>query len=107
MPGFLLHSGARVLCIHPGGQAKPKEFNKRVKVSNQPIVTLTNFYGIEGCSFVPPQGNGPCVTAQWRKASKRVKAGGEAVLLQDSEAKCTPTGTGLNILDMQKRVKGI
>jgi hypothetical protein len=28
------------------------------------------------------------------------------VLLQDSQAVCTPTGTGLNILVTQVRVKG-
>lgn len=106
MPGFLLHSGATVLCMH-GGQAQPVAFNPRVKVSGQSIVTQTSSYMIAGCSFVPPGGNGPCVSAQWVSAATRVRAGGMPVLLQDSQAVCAPTGTGLNIILTQIRVKGI
>ncbi len=106
MPGYLLHSGATVLCMH-AGQAQPVVFNPRVKVSSQPVVTQTSSYMIAGCPFVPPSGNGPCVTAQWITAATRVKAGGMPVLLQDSQAVCAPTGTGLNIIVTQVRVKGI
>jgi hypothetical protein len=106
MPGYLLHSGATVVCMH-AGQAQPVVFNPRVKVSGQTIVTQTSSYTITGCPFVPPNGNGPCVTAQWITAATRVKAGGETVLLQDSQAVCTPTGTGLKISVTQQRVKGI
>jgi hypothetical protein len=106
MPGYLLHSGATVMCMH-AGQAQPIAFNPRVKVSSQPVVTQTSTYTIAGCPFVPPAGNGPCVTAQWVTAAMRVKAGGMPVLLQDSQAVCVPTGTGLNIIVTQLRVKGI
>lgn len=106
MPGFLLHSGATVLCMH-AGQAQPIISNPRVKVSGQPIVTQTSSYTITGCPFVPPSGNGPCITAQWITAATRVRAGGMSVLLQDSQAVCAPTGTGLNIVVTQVRVKGI
>lgn len=106
MPGFLLHSGATVLCMH-AGQAQPVVFNPRVKVSGQTIVTQKSSYTVTGCSFVPPSGNGPCVTAQWITAATRVRAGGEPVLLQDSQAVCAPTGTGLKISVTQQRVKGI
>lgn len=106
MPGFLLHSGATVLCMH-AGQAQPIVSNPRVKVNGQPVVTQTSSYTIAGCPFVPPGGNGPCVTAQWITAATRVRAGGMPVLLQDSQAICAPTGTGLNILVTQMRVKGI
>lgn len=106
MPGFLLHSGATVLCMH-AGQAQPIVSNPRVKVNGQPVVTQTSSYTIAGCPFVPPSGNGPCVTAQWITAATRVRAGGMPVLLQDSQAICAPTGTGLNILVTQMRVKGI
>jgi hypothetical protein len=106
MPGFLLHSGATVLCMH-AGQAQPVVFNPRVKVSGQRIVTQTSSYVVSGCSFVPPSGNGPCVSAQWVTAATRVMAGGMPVLLQDSQAICAPTGTGLNIIVTQMRVKGI
>jgi hypothetical protein len=106
MPGFLLHQGATVLCSH-AGQAQPTVPNPRVRVSGQPIVTQLNPYVIAGCPFVPPGGNGPCVTAQWITAATRVRAGGVPVLLQDSQSICAPTGTPLNIILTQMRVRGI
>lgn len=105
MPGFLLHQGAIVMCMH-GGQAQPTVPNPRVRVSDQPIVTQTTTYTIAGCPFVPPGGTGPCVTAQWVVAATRVRAGGVPVLLQDSQAVCVPTGTGLNVIVTQLRVRG-
>jgi hypothetical protein len=105
MPGFLLHFGATVMCMH-GGQAQPTAPNPRVMVSGQPVVTLPTQYVIAGCPFVYPA-NGPCVTAQWITAATRVLAGGVPVLLQDSQAICTPTATGLGIVVTQLRVTGI
>jgi hypothetical protein len=105
MPGFFLHVGATVMCMH-GGQAQPTAPNPRVLVGGQPIVTQSAPYVVAGCPFVPPGGNGPCVTAQWIVAATRVLSNGVPVLLQDSQAICTPTGTGLNILVTQVRVKG-
>jgi hypothetical protein len=101
----LLHQGATVMCMH-GGQAQPTAPSPRVLVSGQPVVTMAAPYLVAGCPFVPPGGNGPCVTAQWVSSATRVLAGGMPVLLQDSQAICTPTGTGLNILLTQMRVKG-
>lgn len=105
MPGYLLHVGATVLCSH-AGQAQPIVSNPRVRVSGQPIVTQTSTYAIAGCTLasVPSP---PCVTAQWVTAAMRVRAGGMPVLLQDSQSVCTPTGTPLNILVTQLRVKGM
>ena len=106
MPGFLLHQGATVLCAH-GGQAQPAASNPRVKAGGQFIVTLPTVYTIAGCTFPPPpNGNGPCVTAQFVMGATRVTAGGQPVLLQDSQAVCTPTGTPLTIAMTQVRVKG-
>ena len=106
MPGYLLHVGATVLCTH-GGQAQATSPNPRVSVGGQPIVTQPAPYVVAGCTFPPPPvANGPCVTAQWVSAAVRVKAGGMPVLLQDSQAICAPTGTPLNIVVTQVRVKG-
>ena len=106
MPGFLLHMGATVLCAH-AGQAQPTAPNARVMVGGQPIVTLPTVYTVAGCAMPPPPaGNGPCVTAQFMMGATRVMAGGQPVLLQDSQAICTPTGTPLNIVVTQMRVKG-
>ena len=107
MPGFLLHMGATVMCAH-AGQAQPSVPNPRVKVSGQPVINQPTVYTIAGCAFPPPpSGNGPCVTAQFIAGSMRVKAGGQPVLLQDSQAICTPTGTPLTIVMTQMRVKGM
>lgn len=107
MPGFLLHVGAVVQCMH-GGMAQPTVPNPRVKVMGQPIVMQAAPYVVAGCAFPPPPvANGPCVMAQWVMGALRVKANGIPVLLQDSQAICTPTGTGLIISTVQPRVKGI
>ena len=106
MPGYLLHVGATVLCAH-GGQAQATSPNPRVKVGGQPVVTQAAPHTVAGCALPPPTaGNGPCVTAQWATAAVRVKSGGVPVLLQDSQSVCVPTGTPLNIVVTQVRVKG-
>lgn len=106
MPGYVLHVGATVLCLH-AGQPQPTAPNPRVKVSGQPVVTQTCPYVIAGCTLPPPPAaNGPCVSAQFLSAATRVLAGSVPVLLQDSQAICAPSGTGLNIVLTQLRVKG-
>ncbi len=75
-------------------------------VSGQPVATQAAPYAVAGCPFVPPAGNGPCVTAQWVVAALRVRAGGQPVLLQDSQAVCAPTGTPLSVVVTQTRVQG-
>lgn len=107
MPGYLLHVGATVMCTH-GGQAQATVPNPRVRVSGQPIVTQPNPHAVAGCPFVTPGGTPqPCLMAQWMTAATRVRAGGVPVLLQDSQATCTPNGTPVNILATQMRVKGV
>lgn len=106
MPGFLLNAGSTVLCMH-AGQAKPAVPDLRVKVDGKPVVTQSCLYTVAGCAFPPPPaGTGPCVTANWLMGAVRVKASGVPVLLQDSQAMCTPTATPLNVVVAQFRVKG-
>jgi|SRR5947209_6210183 hypothetical protein len=104
MPGFLLHVGATVMCMH-AGQAQPLVPNPRVLVGGQPTVTQSSPYAIAACGLTGTL-NPPCVTAQWSTGATRVLAGGVPVLLQDSQAICTPTGTGLLILVTQVQVRG-
>ena len=107
MPGHLLHENALVQCAHSPGQATPTQTDQRVKVSGQKIVTQPAPYRISGCSLPPPlAGNGPCVTANWTSAAEHVKASGQPVVLTDSQALCAPTGTGLNVVSTETRVKG-
>jgi hypothetical protein len=94
MPGPILHVGATVLCSH-GGQAIPTVPSPRVTVSGQPITTIAAPYSVAGCAFVPPAGNGPCVTAQWSIGATRVTSEGQPVVIMAGLATCVPTGTPL------------
>ena len=107
MPGFLLHVGATVTCVH-AGQAQPTIPNPRVLVSGQPTVLQPAPYVIAGCPFLTPAGNPlPCVTAQWVTAAIRVKSNLMPVLLLDSQATCVPNATPLLITVTQVRVTGM
>jgi hypothetical protein len=109
MPGFLLHVGATVICAH-GGQAQPTAPNPRVMVGGQPVVTMSAPYVVAGCPYVTPTAVPvpmPCVTAQWITSALRVTAGGQPVLLLDSQSICIPNGTPLIIIQTQARVRGM
>src|SRR4051794_12109370 len=103
MPGPVLHVGATVLCSH-GGQATPSAPNARVSVTGQPVATVPGPYAVAGCSFVPPPGNGPCVTAQWTTGATRVTAGGQPLAIMTGTSTCVPTGTPLVPVNAQARV---
>lgn len=107
MPGFLVHFGATVTCAH-AGQSMPGSVNPRVLVSNQPTVVMTSPYSIVGCTMPPPpNGNGPCASAQFTTAATRITSFGQPLLLLDSRATCVPTGTPLLVTATQTRVTGI
>jgi hypothetical protein len=107
MPGFLLHMGATVLCAH-GGQAQASVPNPRVMVGGQPTVTMSAPWAVAGCALpLPPAANGPCVTAQFITSATRLTSNGQPLLLLDSQALCTPTGTPLMIVMTQTRVTGM
>jgi hypothetical protein len=113
MPGFMLHVGATVLCTH-AGTATAATSNPRVKVSGQPVVTLSDMHTVAGCPFQVPTPGGPkpqpCVTVRWLVPATRVRAGGQPVLLQDSVGLCQsaeqiPQGPP-NVVVTQVRVRG-
>jgi hypothetical protein len=103
MPGPILHVGATMLCSH-GGQAEPTVPSPRVLVSGMPIATIAAPYVVAGCAFVPPAGNGPCVTAQWTMGAVRVTSMGQPVAILTGMAICAPTGTPLVPGSAQMRV---
>jgi hypothetical protein len=103
MPGPILHVGATVLCSH-GGQSVPTVPSPRVSVSGMPITTIAAPYTVAGCAFVPPAGNGPCVTAQWTVGAIRVMSMGQPVVIMTGVAACVPTGTPLVPVAAQTRV---
>jgi hypothetical protein len=106
MPGFVVHLGAQVQCVHLG-QATPTVVNPRVTVSGQPTVTLASPYVIAGCPFNVSGAPVPCVTAQWVTSATRVTSNGQPLILLDSQAVCAPNGTPLLILVTQTRVTAI
>lgn len=86
---------------------EPTVPNPRVKVNGMLIITVGAPWTVAGCAFPPPPvANGPCVVAQWLPptASLRVKSMGMPVLLQSSQAICTPTGTPVIVAVTQTRV---
>jgi len=76
----------------------------RVLVSGMPIATIAAPYSVVGCAFVPPPGNGPCVTAQWVVGAVQVLSEGQPVAILTGVATCVPTGTPFLPVVAQMRV---
>jgi hypothetical protein len=102
MPGPILHAGAVVTCAH-AGQAIPTAPSPRVLVSGMPIATIAAPYAVAGCTFAPPAGNGPCVTALWTVGAVRVTSMGQPVVIMTGMAACVPTATPLLPVEAQTR----
>ena len=94
MPGAILHVGAVVTCSH-GGMAVPTVPSPSVMVSGMPIATIASPYSVAGCAFVPPSGNGPCVTGTWVVGALQVMSNGQPVAILSGISTCVPTGTPL------------
>jgi uncharacterized Zn-binding protein involved in type VI secretion len=92
MPGPILHVGAVVTCAH-GGMAIPTVPSPVVLVSGMPIATIAAPFSIAGCAFVPPAGNGPCVTGQWIVGALQVTSNGQPVAILSGASTCVPTAT--------------
>lgn len=92
MPAPILHMGAVVTCTH-GGQAMPTVPSPVVLVMGMPIATIAAPYSVVGCAFVPPAGNGPCVTGQWILGAVQVLSQGQPVAIMNGVSICVPTGT--------------
>jgi hypothetical protein len=95
--------GAVVTCSH-GGQAMPSAPSPRVMVMGMPAATIAAPYTVAGCAFVPPGGNGPCVTALWSVGAVRVTSLGQPLAIMTGMSSCLPTGTPLLPIQAQTRV---
>ncbi|MEA3207797.1 MAG: hypothetical protein QOE70_854 [Chthoniobacter sp.] len=102
MPAPIVHFGATITCFHQG-LAQPTVLSPRVLVSRQMVVTLATPYVVAGCALSTTS-TPPCVSAQWVTGATRVLAGGNPVIIQTSQAVCTPTGQGLRVAGTQTRV---
>lgn len=105
MPGFVVHQGAVALCSH-GGQASAISPDPRVRVSGQMVSVVSTPYSIAGCPFTTGGSPQPCVTGQWIKGATRVRAGGQPVILIDSQSTAIPNGTPMSVVSTQTRVRG-
>ena len=111
MPGFTTDVATKMMCPH-GAQVTTTPGNPRVKVLGQPIATMADTSMIAGCPFTLPGGKpSPCTTVEWLVPAARIKAGGQAVLLQTSTGLCmspenAPQGPP-TLIAGQTRVKGI
>jgi hypothetical protein len=94
--------GATVLCSH-GGQATPTAPSPVVLASGMPVATIVAPYVVAGCAFVPPVGNGPCVTGQWVVGAVRVLSQGQPLAIMSGVSLCVPTGTPLLPIVAQTR----
>jgi uncharacterized Zn-binding protein involved in type VI secretion len=100
-----------VLCPH-GGNVSIVSTNMRVKVSGQPVATLSDIYTVAGCPLASPAGTPlPCLRVQWIVPAQRVKVNGTPVIIRDSigiswSADSIPLGPP-NVTMTQFRVKGM
>ena len=82
----------------------PTAPSPRVMVSAMPVATIVAPYAIAGCAFVPPAGNGPCVTGQWVVGAVRVMSLGQPLVIMTGVSICVPTGTPMLPVVAQTRV---
>lgn len=102
MGGFLIQTGAMVLCSH-AGQAMATASNPSVLLSGQPSVLLSAPWVVAGCPLVPPP-LPPCVTAQWVMGTTRVTSNGQPLVVSTGQALTIPNGTPLLPVLVQTRV---
>ncbi len=103
MPGPVLHVGAVLTCAH-GGVATPTVPSPQVMLSGMPAVTIAGPWAIAGCAFVPPAGNGPCITGVMVAGSVQVTSNGQPLALLTGISVCTPTGTPMLPISAQMLV---
>src|SRR5690242_6021174 len=105
MPGKFLHEKVELKCVHGSGTLS-RQTDQRVTVSGQKLLVKPTCCTISDCKNPPPNaGTGPCTSALWANATTRVKANGQPVLLENSQATCVPMGMAF-IGPTQSRVKG-
>jgi hypothetical protein len=87
VPGFLVHVGATVQCLHQA-PVSTAPTQSQVLVSGQPVATTANLLLVAGCPFFVALKPQPCVQVKWTQPATRVLINGLPALLQ------TPPGPG-------------
>ena len=107
MPGFLIATNTTtVICGHGGKVQLTPAMPPRVRIGGQPAVASTLPNVVQACPLAS-SGAPPCVTTQSIVPAMRVKIGGQPALLFDSKLISPQTGTPLNAIIPQPRVKGM
>lgn len=109
MSGSLLQFGFVAQCPH-GGSVQATSPSARVRLNQQPAVTLNDQSVVAGCGFVVGFKPQPCASVTWLVAAQRVRIEGQPALLQTSGGLCRsadqiPQGPPL-ISSSQTRVRG-
>jgi hypothetical protein len=91
------------VCPH-FGQATPTTPNPRVMVGGMAVSTMAPAYSVTGCAPPGSPPPPPCTIANWTTAAMRVTAGGDPVVLLDSQA-MTNFPAPLQIVSTQTRVQ--
>jgi hypothetical protein len=96
---------ATVQCAHLGRGAATTP-NPRIKINEQPVVTISTPYTIAGCTFPAMTGGNspPCVSGSFTTASTKVLTDTGFLLLADSQGTSLPNGTPLVVVPNQLRV---
>ena len=81
MPGFLMHTGATIQCMH-AGPATIISTQPRVAVNGMPVALMSDQIAVAGCAFtVPGPKPQPCVLVKWLMPSTRVLFNGQPAML--------------------------
>lgn len=99
MGGFILDSGATIVCPH-GGQATVVPRSTRVSLGGKPPLLVDDVATIAGCAFNVSGAPSPCLSIQWLMPATRVTVESSPVLLSSSVGLCVnaaqaPQGTAL------------
>jgi hypothetical protein len=105
--GFVLDSGATIMCPH-GGKVMVVPSNTTVQVGGKFALLATDVFTVSGCPFSTPAGPMPCVAVQWTTHALFTQVNGVPVLLSDSVGLATgPSGGGpVTVTGFQTQVQG-
>ena len=89
MPGFLLHVGANLTCLHGTGKVNGEPSSPKVLLSGQPALTTADEWRVKGCAFtIPPGKPSPCETVCWTGPATKVLIDKKPAVLSVSEGTC-------------------
>ena len=83
----ILTTMSTLTCPH-GGQLALSTSNTVAVFDGAPALLVTDVHAIAGCAFAVGSKPQPCVTARWMSGAAQARAGGVALVLQNSVGLC-------------------